>query len=77
MSAGKIRPRGGFKLAQGARDPKNRFPRVAIAFDEDMFARLQALAADRKISFGEAVRHYCALGLKTKPAIPVHVEEEA
>lgn len=51
----------------------NKSPRVAVAFEEPMFARLQALAADRQISFGEAVRHYVALGLKTR-AIPSHTE---
>lgn len=70
----KLKPQGGRKVAAGARDPHNQFPRVSVAFEEDMFARLQALAADRKVSFGEAVRHYVGLGLKTKPSIPSHVE---
>lgn len=58
----------------GARSAKAKHPRVAISFDEHTFARLQALAADRKISFGSAVRHYVGLGLRT---IPSHTEEEA
>lgn len=61
------------KPAAGARgDFRNKKPRVAIAFDEDTFRLLQALAADRKVSFGEAVRHSVALGLRrqTIPAEP-------
>ena len=63
------------KTAAGSRGAKtNRNPRVAVAFDEPTFARLKALAADRNVSFGEAVRHYVGLGLKTK-TIPTHSEE--
>lgn len=63
------------KTAAGSRGAEaNKSPRVAVAFDEPTFARLKALAADRNVSFGEAVRHYVGLGLKTKP-IPKHSEE--
>jgi hypothetical protein len=75
MSAAMVRrvyrdtPAGGSLDGCGGRNP-----RVSVAFDEATFDRLRALAADRNVSFGEAVRHYVGLGLKT---IPQHSDLEA
>ena len=62
------------RRATGAMDDTHPSPRVSITFDHETFARLNALAVDRNIPFGAAVRHYVGLGLKT---IPQHSDLEA
>ena len=50
---------------KSAKGGSGNHPRVSISFDAKTFARLSALAAERKEPFGAAVRRYVALGLNS------------